>query len=394
MSAVRRRASADARRTRDFLGRFEDPDDIEVVEAQGSRIVDARDRTWIDFQSGWGVGNLGWNPPEVLSRVHRFEGPSYVSPGLSYAPWAELAERLVTLAPGRIARAYRVVTGTEAIELALQLAVAHTRRHKFVSIEGAYHGNSFGARSIGDGDLPHLPGTKHLGPPLDHRALARLETLLKHRDVAAFVMEPTITNLAVTIPAGAFMAGVTELCHRYGTLVIMDEIASGFGRTGRLFASEHYGVEPDIMTLAKSLGGGYAPIAATLATEEVASSARGELEFFSTFGWQPLAVEAALATLDLWDARGAEMLANVAERSEQIRSRVVAEFDDAELRIQGLAIAIVLGDEREVARIDGRCRERGLLIFAEDGALIMLPAITLDESTCAEAMEILAEARA
>ncbi|MBX3159040.1 MAG: aspartate aminotransferase family protein [Deltaproteobacteria bacterium] len=394
MGAVRRSPRDDVfHRDRSFVGRFAGVRDVEVVSADGCRVVDARGRTFVDFQGGWCVGNLGWNPPEVLARVRSFDGPAYVDPDFAYAPWAELAERLVALAPGKLARAYRVATGTEAVELALQLAMVHTSRRKIVSIEGAYHGNSFAARSVGNDTLPaHLVGMKHLAPPLDGRALARLETLLKHRDVAAFIMEPTIMNLAVLIPDPELMMGLVEMCHQYGTLVIMDEVYCGFGRTGRLFACQHYGIEPDLLTLGKSLGGGVAPIAATLATERVARAVKGHVDFCSTFGWQPISVEAALATLDLWDARGADLLLNAGERSHQIRVRAAEIFDDAELRIQGLAIGIGLHGEEPLEPVETWCRDHGLLLYADGDSLVLFPPLTVDEATCIEAMDILAGA--
>jgi acetylornithine/N-succinyldiaminopimelate aminotransferase len=381
------------RRDRRYLGRTEDAEAPEVVRAEGSRVVDAHGRTFIDFQMGWCVGNLGWNPPEILARVQRFTGPSYVTPNNSYAPWVDLAERLVATAPGKLARAYRATTGTEAVELALQLAVTRTGRRKFVSIEDAYHGNSFGARTVGSDDLDaHIPGVRHLAPPLDAGALDRLETLLKHRDVAGFIMEPVITNLSVVIPDGELMRGLVPLCHRYGTLVIMDEVACGLGRAGSMFACEHDALEPDLLTIAKSLGGGIVPIATTFATAEVADAARGELSFYASFGWMPLAVEAALAVLDFWKAHGDKLLANIAQRGAQIENVLRELFPDAELRMRGLAIGVGLDDEDRVSAIAKRAKERGLLVYPEDDSLVMFPALTIDEATCGEALDMLAAA--
>lgn len=392
MGALRSRPTTE-RRDRRFLGRTEDAEAPEVVRAAGSRVVDAHGRTLIDFQMGWCVGNLGWNPPEILARVQRFAGPSYVTPSNSYAPWVELAERLVACAPGELARAYRVTTGTEAVELALQLAVTRTGRHKFVSIEEAYHGNSFGARTVGSDDLDaHLPGVRHLAPPLDASALDRLETLLKHRDVAAFIMEPVITNLSVIVPESEFMRGLVPLCHRYGTLVIMDEVACGLGRAGNMFACEHDAIEPDLLTIAKSLGGGVVPIATTFATNDVADAARDALSFYASFGWMPIAVAAALAVLDFWEAHGDELLGNVAQRAAQIDNVLRELFPDAELRIRGLAIGVGLDDEKRVERIAKRAKEGGLLVYPEDDSLVMFPALTIDEATCGEALDILAAA--
>jgi acetylornithine/succinyldiaminopimelate/putrescine aminotransferase len=392
MGLLRRSQGASvARKDRKYLGRAEPPKDIEIVAASGSTLRDAQGRTFIDFQMGWCVGNIGWNPPEILARVRAFDGPMYVAPGLLYEPWVELAELLVDGAPGRISRAFRAVGGTESVELALQLAMKYTGRHKVVSIEDAYHGNSFGARSIGSGDSEaHLQGFKKLAPPLDAKALDRLDTLLKHRDVAAFIMEPVILNLSVMVPETEFMQELVELCHRHGTLVIMDEVGTGFGRCGRLFASEVFGIEPDIITLGKSITSGVAPLAATLAIDEVADV---ELDFYSTYGWQPLAVEAAIATQRYWREHRDALLSNIAERAAQLRQQLsLMEFpQEPELRIQGLACAIDLGDAEYVSQLEAACREEGLLTFAEDEALVMFPALTIDQETMQEGIDILAE---
>jgi acetylornithine/succinyldiaminopimelate/putrescine aminotransferase len=391
MGLLRRTQDATARKDRKYIGRTDRAQSIEVVAANGPRLRDAQGRTFIDLQSGWCVGNLGWNPPEILARVRAFEGPTYVAPGLLYEPWSELAELLVESAPGKVARAFRCVGGTEAVECALQLAMKHTGRHKIVSIEEAYHGNSVAARAIGadDGEA-HLPGTKKLAPPLDAKALDRLETQLKARDVAAFIMEPIVLNLAVHIPDTEFMQGIVEVCHRYGTLVIMDEVGTAWGRCGRLYASELFAIEPDIITLAKSLTSGVAPLGATLVTEEVAAA---ELDFYSTFGWHPIAVEAAIATQHYWRDHHDAVLANVIERGAQLRQQLsLMDWPkEPELRIQGLACAVELGDEDYVGKLESRCREQGLLMFAEEESLVMFPAVTIDHDTLQEGLDILAE---
>src|ERR1051326_8415273 len=126
-----------------------------------------------------------------------------------------------------------------------------------------------------------------ISPPLGDRAIARLETLLKKRDVAAFIMEPISCNLAVLIPDDAFMERAQQLCRRYGTLFIADEVACGFGRTGKLFASEYFDLEPDILCMGKAISGGFAPMGATIVTRTVAKSVEGKAGFYSTYGWHP-----------------------------------------------------------------------------------------------------------
>jgi acetylornithine/succinyldiaminopimelate/putrescine aminotransferase len=391
MGILRRTQSPDVGRAdRKFVGRTEPAHDLEVVAAEGSHVRDARGRTFIDFQMGWCVGNLGWNPPEILARVKSFKGPSYVAPQLKYAPWSELARRLVDVTPGELGRAYRCVGGSEAVELALQLAIAHTGRHKLVSLEDAYHGNTIGARGLGSLEFDvHLPGMKKLAQPLDANGLDKLETQLKHRDVAAFIMEPIAMNLGVLVPEDEFMRGLVPLCHRYGTLVIMDEVACGFGRTGKLFASEYWDLAPDLMCLAKALGGGVVPIATTLTTAEIADSIEGDYSFYSTFGWQPITVEAALGTLDYWDKHGDKLLENVAARSAQLEQGLCAIFEDVEIHVKGVAASVKLGDEDEVEKLEKKCRDRGLIIVGEEDEVMLLPPCNVEEKTVDEALEII-----
>ncbi len=384
-----------ARRDKKLVGRTSQAQPIEVVAAQGSRIRDANGRSYIDFQLGWCVGNLGWNPSAVLARVQAFEGPSYVAPGMLYEPWVELAEQLTDAAPGKLAKAFRCVGGTEAVELAMQLAIAATGRHKFVSFEDAYHGNSFGARSIGSDQLAaHLQGCKHLARPFDAKALHRLETLLKGEDVAAFIFEPIVTNLNVIIPDTEFMRGVVDLCHDHGTVVIADEVASGWGRTGKLFACELFDLEPDIMCLAKSLTSGVVPMGATLCTNEIADAVEDKYDFYSSYGWHPLAVEAALATMQHWREHRSEILTNVLERSAEIRHAlsIMDWKGEAEIRMQGLAIGVGLGDEKYAKHIETWSRDHGLLVFAEEDSLVMFPPLTIDHDTTQQALDILARA--
>jgi adenosylmethionine-8-amino-7-oxononanoate aminotransferase len=278
------------RRERRVLAR-DLPSEIEVASSHGARLTDTRGRTYIDFVMGWCVGNFGWQHPTLLRRAREFRGPDYVYPGYSYRPWTELAELLLRIAPGKLAKCVRATGGSEAVDFAMQAAMLHTGRSKFLSIEGAYHGDSLAALSLGG-----TPRRKRLrgllqecetfAPPLDETALSRVEPLLKRRDVAALVMEPVVMNLGVLIPTKAFMSGVQRLCRRYGTLLVIDEVATGFGRTGRIFAAEHYRLNPDVLCLAKAITGGAAGLGATLLSAPVARSMEKHGDFYSTYGWR------------------------------------------------------------------------------------------------------------
>jgi 4-aminobutyrate aminotransferase-like enzyme len=157
----------------------------------------------------------------------------------------------------------RATGGSEAVDLALQAAMFHTGRRGLLSLEGSYHGNSLAGLSIGASDNREriknlLPHCGKIAPPFDAKAVRRIEQRLKRRDVAAFIMEPISINLGVLIPEKDAIRRVRDLCRRYGTLFIADEVASGFGRTGRLFACKHFDLDPDMLCVAKAMGGGLA----------------------------------------------------------------------------------------------------------------------------------------
>ena len=366
-----------------YLGRTGEPTDLQIVSASGSRVVDAKGRSYIDLQMGWCVGNLGWNHPAIIERMREFDGPTYIAPAMHYEPWGELAKELAEITPGDLSRTFRAVGGTEAVEQALQIAKAVTGREKFVGLEDAYHGNSLGIRDGID---------KKLAPPFDAKAVDRLETLLKRRDVACFIMEPVVLNLNVEVPTDDFMRGAREVCDRYGTLLVFDEVACGFGRTGRLFATEHYSITPDIMTLGKAIANGTQPIAATITTAAVADELE-DLSFYSTFGWMPPAVEAALATVEYYSEHRRELLDGVERRSGEFLSRLLTLpwKHTAEIRIKGLAIAVEL-EEEYVGKIVERCEKRGLLVGDEEDCLIMFPALTIGDDDTREALDILEHA--
>jgi adenosylmethionine-8-amino-7-oxononanoate aminotransferase len=368
---------------------------IEVTRTEGSFVFDAAGRRYIDFVSGWCVGNFGWGRPEIRRAVTAADLPDYVHPEHLYEPWVDLAEKLTALAPGNLARCYRATGGTEAVEIALQVGLAATGRKKLVAVEDAYHGNSLGTLSIGSADnrqqYPNLLANCHrLAAPLDERAAARLETMLAKRDVAAFVFEPVACNLGVMVPEQGFVDRLRELCSRYGTILVADEVACGFGRTGRLFACEHFGLEPDVLCLGKAITGGYAPMGATLISEALARQVRDEVEIWSTFGWHPRSVSAALAVLRLWQSEGAALLAQVAETGALFEQRLRGmAVEPGQVHVQGLAIAVELDDEQRVAAVARQAREEGLLVSAEGGTVGLWPALDIPRETAEEGLDIL-----
>lgn len=381
---------------RKYLGRESEAQDLQVARTKGAFVYDARGKRYIDFLSGWCVGNFGWDNTEITKSPAR-RRPDYVYPEYLYRPWVELAQLLARITPGKLEKTYRATGGSEAVDIALQVAMASTGRRKFVSIEGSYHGNTIGTVSVAsrEGREPYpnlLSNCATISPPLGDRAIARLETLLKKRDVAAFIMEPISCNLAVLIPENAFMKRAQQLCRRYGTLFIADEVACGFGRTGTLFASEHFGLEPDILCMGKAISGGFAPMGATIVTRKVAKSVEGDVGFYSTYGWHPSTVDIAIRNVR-WVARNqSRLLRHAAEISAYFERRLASmNFEGLkDIRIRGMAIAVEAGDgEDYVSEIDDRCNKNGLLVATSGNAITMFPPLTLDRRTAKAGLDIL-----
>jgi acetylornithine/succinyldiaminopimelate/putrescine aminotransferase len=380
-----------------FLGRDTEPEDFVVSRAEGSFVFDDRGRRYIDFIMGWCVGNLGWNNPTLNKAVRSARAPTYIYSYYSYKGWSQLAELLARIAPGNLRRSFRATGGSEAVEIAMQLAIAHTGRTKFLSLEDSYHGNTFGALSVGASAHREklktlLPNCHKIKLPLDDRALGTIETHLKKRDVAAFIMEAISMNLGVYVPDADAMTRLQRLCRKYGTLLVIDEVARGFGRTGKMFACEHYGLEPDIMTLGKAISGGHAPLGATMATDKVAKSATEAILAYSTFGWHPLSVAAAIANVRLFIRNGKAILANAAEISDLFKERLASmEFKrGTKVRVKGLAIAIEFDTPAAAERLVSRAQKNGLLITADEKIVQIFPALNIDRLTAEEGLDRLA----
>jgi acetylornithine/succinyldiaminopimelate/putrescine aminotransferase len=272
----------------------------------------------------------------------------------------------------------------------------HTGRGKFVSLEDSYHGNTLAAMSIGAssyrGKIPNLlRGCAKVKPPLGEKAIDRIEARLKRRDVAAFVMEPISMNLGVLVPEDGFMPELQRLCRKHGTLLVMDEVATGFGRTGTLFASEQFAIKPDMMTLAKAITDGVGGMGAMLASPQVARSMEDDGNFYSTYGWHPRSVDVAITTLRYVIENEKSLFTGLAATSEYFRSRLGAmDFgDDAEVRIRGLAIGVHLGDEDRVEKLAQRCRRKGLLVSDEGETLLLIPALNVSRKAAERGLDIL-----
>jgi adenosylmethionine-8-amino-7-oxononanoate aminotransferase len=299
-----------------------------VVSAKGVRLTLADGRELVDGMSSWWSAIHGYNHPELNSAaLDQLSRMSHVMfGGLTHPPAIRLAEELVRLTPGNLSAVFFSDSGSVAIEVAAKMAVQYWQglgqpeRRRFLSFRGGYHGDTQGAMALSDptnsvhhlfaGILPHHIFAPRPAPafdqPFEEHHIAKLTALLERHahELAGVVIEPVVQGAGgMWFYSPRYLAAVRELCDRFDVLLIVDEIATGFGRTGRLFACEHAGIAPDILCLGKALTGGYLSMAATLCTREIADGVSqdgtGILVHGPTFMGNPLAAALGIASISL-----------------------------------------------------------------------------------------------
>jgi 4-aminobutyrate aminotransferase-like enzyme len=379
-----------------YCGRDKPAFPLEIVKSKDGYLYNRDRKKYVDFLSGWCVGNIGWGNREIKNAIRNYKGPDYIYPNFLYRPWTELAEVLAEITPGKLKKSYRATGGTESVETALQIAIAYTGRDKIMSVEGCYHGNSIATLSLGSAENKDSFGNMihnfyRVNLPLDDSAADKVETRLKNRDIAAFIMEPVICNLGVYIPEKGFMKRLRELCSEYGTLLIIDEVATGFGRTGKMFACQHFDIEPDILCMAKAMSGGYAAIGATITTEKISLMVEGKVTLYSTYGWHPLSVAATLANLRYLRKHEGELLENVHEINAYFISRLLKmNFrQPVNINAMGMAIGVDVGDSKYATKLMLKCLKKGLILSMEENCLTMFPPLSIDRKTAKRGLDIL-----
>jgi len=413
-------AVARADETLDLAARYLDPSlvdvlrilgfDKEYTSARGPYLYDAAGRAYLDFHTGEGFASLGHNHPDVRDVLRATLAADLVDGvQLHYSALAGmLAEELSQRLPRGLEAVFFTSSGAEAVDSAMKFARAATGRARLISCDSSFHGVTLGPLSlVGDeffkeGFGPLLPGCARV--PFGD--LARLEAQLSAKDVAAFIVEP-IQGRMVTLPPAGYLQSAQELCRRHGTLFVIDEIQTGLARTGKWFALEHWGLEPDFVLVGKALSGGYMPVAAMVTTPEIHKKAVGTLErsyvHQSTFGRNRMSMAAGLATLRIIErdrlvehveqisAVLLDGLAELAQRHEMIK----------EVRGRGLMIGIELcAPTSRVARLNWRLihmaseglfpqliviplhRDHGVITMAagKNDVIKLLPPLTLSEA--------------
>jgi adenosylmethionine---8-amino-7-oxononanoate aminotransferase len=386
-----------------------------VERAEGTDLIDAAGRRYIDGVSSLWCNVHGHRHPRIDAAVRdQLDRVAHSTMlGLTHRPGIELARRLVGLAPPGLTRVFYSDSGSTAAEIALKMAFQYWRqrgeeRPRFVALRMAYHGDTIGSVSVGGIDLFHSLYRPLLfdtlkASPGDLDDMERL--LAAHAgEVAAVIMEPLVQGAAgMLVHPEGYLRGVRELCDRHGVLLILDEVATGFGRTGRMFACEHERVAPDLLCLAKGITGGYLPLAATLATERIYEGFLGEFEelrtFFHghTYTGNPLACAAALATLDVFEEertleRLAPKIGLLGELLEPVRAHPAVH----EVRRCGFMTGIELAgcplSLRMGHRVTLEARRRGAIVRPLGDVVVLMPPLSISPEELRRLVSITADA--
>ena len=364
---------------------------IVAAEGHGSTLTDVDGNSYLDFTGGVGCLNVGHSHPKVVEAVQE-QAARFLHTDFTIIPYevcVTLAERLLAVAPfSGPAKAAFFNAGTEAVENAVKFARSYTRRPAVIGFEGAFHGRTLLSLTLTSKTHPYKAGLGPFAPevyrvpfPNEYRgissvdALAALErafiTQVAAETVAAIVLEPVQGEGGFIVAPQEFVSGVRAICDRHGIVLVVDEVQTGFGRTGRMFAIEHYGVEPDLMTVAKSIAAGL-PLSGVLGKAEI-MDAPGDSAVGGTYVGNPVAQAAALAVLDVFEEEG---LVERAERiGETIRGRMLTwqERHSQIGDVRGLGAMLALEYVRDpvtkepapelAARVAEEAAQRGLLLL-------------------------------
>ncbi|OUL26957.1 aspartate aminotransferase family protein [Nostoc sp. T09] len=381
-----------------------------IARGEGCMVEDVDGNVFLDMTAGIAVTNTGHAHPEVVAAIQAQSAQLLHMSGTDfyYEPMVELAEKLAVRAPfPQGARVFFTNSGAESNEGAIKLARYYTKRSQIVAFLGAFHGRTYGAMSLTGSKAvqranfgPFVPGVTHI-PYGTHASLDYLEkqlfpTMLPPDEVAAIVVESIQGEGGYIVPEEGFLQRIRDICDRYGILMVVDEVQSGMGRTGRLFAIEHWGVMPDIITIAKGIASGL-PLGAILSRPELMTWPPGA--HATTFGGNPVACVAGIATLRLLEAG---LITNASQMGELLQAglRQLHErfFRLSSPRGKGLMVAVDILDEE--GNLDRQMRDRiiqeaflrGLLLLGCGKAAIRFcPPLIIDSNQIQIALDILAD---
>ena len=368
---------------------------MEVSHAVGSYIYDTNNKKYLDFVAGVSACTLGHQPPRVNQAIKdQLDKYSHVMVYGEYSqsPAVEYCKLLASLLPESLSKTYLVNSGTEAIEGALKLAKRVTGRSQLISCHNAYHGNTMGSMSV-MGFEERKQAFRPLLPDIDFITFNNLADLEKITTKTAGVLLETIQGGAGFIePENEYLQKVRERCTAVGAMMILDEIQPGFGRTGKLFGFQNYGVEPDIIAMGKGMGGGM-PVGAFTASEERMDllTENPKLGHITTFGGHPVIASACLATLQ--EITQTNLMQEALEKEKLFRSLLVHPLIES-IRGRGLMLAVMTKTAEITNQIILKCQDKGLILFwllFEGCAIRITPPLTISEEEIKEGCAIIKE---
>ena len=391
---------------------------IEIARAYGAYLYDAEGREIFDAISSWWVTLHGHAEPTIAAAIAKQAGDleQVIFAGFTHEPAALLAEELIARVPYGLNRVFFSDDGSTAVEVAVKIALQHwqnrgERRRLVVALENAYHGDTFGAMSVSarglftDPFADQLFEVMHLPDPVDADPVSAFQYVLDTRgsEVAALIVEPMVLGAGgMRFWSADKLRGLRELCAHYGTLFIADEVMTGFGRTGPLFACEHAGISPDLMCLSKGITGGFLPMGATLATEELFAGFRSDdrkrtLFHGHSYTANPIACAAARASLALLDDTSATRRAAIERSHCAAAGRLGATKGITNVRVLGtiLAADLVVSDSGYLSSIGLELKrnafEQGVLLRPLGDTVYVLPPYCTSEQDLKRAYDIIAE---
>ncbi len=369
------------------------PLNIEIEKAEGNFLYGPNGEQYLDLIAGIAVNNIGHRHPKVLEAIReQSERYMHVMAFGEYlqSPQLVLSEKLISLLPDNLEQAYFVNSGTEANEAALKLAKRHTGRREIVSFLGSYHGSTHGSLSV-SGNNKKKQAYRPLLPDISFIRFNEEQDLTKITESTAAVIVETIQGDAgVRIPSKNYMRALRDRCDRVGALLILDEIQTGFGRCGSFFAFEQFDISPDIVTMAKAMGGGM-PIGAFVSSVEIMSKLTHDpmLGHITTFGGHPVNCAAAIANIEVLEN---ESLIPAVESKGQLFQELLVHEKIKEVRRAGLMMAVEFESADIVEQIVKGCIAKGIITFwflSCPESFRLAPPLTITEKEIRQACEVI-----
>lgn len=377
---------------------------IKIVRTDDVYFYDENNKKYIDLSSSAATVAIGYNNQRIKKVMRQQAEKNIFSPQLyDTEESALLAKKILSLFPTNFNSVLRATTGSEAVEIAMKIAIRYTGRKKFLSFKGAYHGHTLATMSLGDqGRLrdfqPFLPHFTTISHPLSfgqrlnsvnnyEKTLKSIERKLRQNNCAGFITEGIVTSAGCFNFPKDFFKKLFKICKKYGTLLVFDEVLTGFGRTGKMFSFEYFDISPDIVCIAKGLSSGYAPMAAVVTRKDIV----GDFVYLSSFAWSPLSCAIAMENINIIEEK--KLVKNSKELglfTLNILRKKLKKFQAIkDIRGKGLVIAIEFFNKNDAREIFVDCLKKGVLLFKNysDSMLFIQPPLCIKKKTLKKALD-------